>query len=314
MKVSSLKVLLTGEDLKDILNDVLHEFINMNEFIIDRIEIKEVIEVYGKYNNTVSIPFKVVLGIGNVKDNILHLMIFKVSVYKIPILGFIKNLALKKVLQEYASKGIMVNKNVIMLNLKELSKIIPYIDFNLKYITTKKDKIEVEIEKIIYVQDKVIENNKDEEKISKTIKRVQDNYSLIRKALKNKFPDKYKKLSEYILIIPDVIVLFYRLLKDPRVSLKTKLFLGGAVTYLASPINLIPNFIPVIGEIDDVTAVLYTLNKILDEVPEQVILDNWQGREDFIQFATTAIQYFSGFLKSKRVSKYKKHSSKKSRK
>jgi len=52
--------------------------------------------------------------------------------------------------------------------------------------------------------------------------------------------------------VPDGVVLFRRLLADPRVPRRRKLVLALLVAYLASPIDLIPDFIPGLGQLDDV--------------------------------------------------------------
>ena len=52
--------------------------------------------------------------------------------------------------------------------------------------------------------------------------------------------------------IPDCVVLVSRLLRDPRVPLRHKLLLGALVGYLAMPFDIVPDFIPVAGHLDDV--------------------------------------------------------------
>jgi uncharacterized membrane protein YkvA (DUF1232 family) len=67
---------------------------------------------------------------------------------------------------------------------------------------------------------------------------------------------------EYVAFAPNCVVLLRRLRRDHRLPYRGRLALGLAICYLASPIQLIPNVIPVIGQIDDVTvltlAVRYT--------------------------------------------------------
>ncbi len=59
--------------------------------------------------------------------------------------------------------------------------------------------------------------------------------------------------------IPDCVVLFRRLLRDPRVPRRYKLALGLLVAYLAMPIDLVPDFIPVAGQLDDALVVALAL-------------------------------------------------------
>src|SRR5207247_11045109 len=55
---------------------------------------------------------------------------------------------------------------------------------------------------------------------------------------------------EVVRFIPDCIVLFKRLLQDPRVPRRAKVAVALLVPYLASPFDLIPDFIPLAGQLD----------------------------------------------------------------
>jgi uncharacterized membrane protein YkvA (DUF1232 family) len=57
--------------------------------------------------------------------------------------------------------------------------------------------------------------------------------------------------------IPDSLMLFKRLLRDRRVPLSSKVLLGAMVLYLAMPFDLVPDFIPVAGQLDDVILVAW---------------------------------------------------------
>ncbi len=63
----------------------------------------------------------------------------------------------------------------------------------------------------------------------------------------------WRKISptELVSLIPNVVLLFKDLLKDPRVPRSSKALLVGTVAYIVSPIDLIPDFVPFIGPVDD---------------------------------------------------------------
>ena len=63
--------------------------------------------------------------------------------------------------------------------------------------------------------------------------------------------------------IPDCIGLVRRLLGDPRVPRRHKLLLGAVVGYLALPFDLVPDFLPVVGQVDDVLVVWLALRVVL---------------------------------------------------
>jgi uncharacterized membrane protein YkvA (DUF1232 family) len=70
---------------------------------------------------------------------------------------------------------------------------------------------------------------------------------------------------------------FWKLIKDKRVKGKSKV-IRNALLYLVSPVDLIPGFIPVLGQIDDIVAAFLVLNIVLDEIPENIVLENWSGK------------------------------------
>jgi uncharacterized membrane protein YkvA (DUF1232 family) len=79
--------------------------------------------------------------------------------------------------------------------------------------------------------------------------------------------------------IPDCIVLVRRLLGEPRVHRRHKLLLGALVGYLALPIDLVPDFIPVAGHIDDVLVVVLALRAVLRASGSELLREHWPGPE-----------------------------------
>jgi uncharacterized membrane protein YkvA (DUF1232 family) len=71
--------------------------------------------------------------------------------------------------------------------------------------------------------------------------------------------------------------LLVELLVDPRVPASRKAVIGLAAAYVASPIDLIPDFIPVISRLDDVAVVIVALDVFLEGVPRDVLLDRMYG-------------------------------------
>ena len=64
--------------------------------------------------------------------------------------------------------------------------------------------------------------------------------------------------------------LSWRLMRDPRTPLGLKLFLSGAVMLIVSPINWIPNFIPVLGQLEDLALLALALNVFISRVPADI--------------------------------------------
>ncbi len=77
--------------------------------------------------------------------------------------------------------------------------------------------------------------------------------------------------------IPDCIVLVTRLARDPRVPRRRKLLLLGLVGYLALPFDLVPDFIPVAGQLDDAIIVALVLRSVVRSSGVSVVRELWPG-------------------------------------
>jgi uncharacterized membrane protein YkvA (DUF1232 family) len=79
--------------------------------------------------------------------------------------------------------------------------------------------------------------------------------------------------------IPDCIVLVTRLARDPRVPRRRKLLLIALVAYLSLPFDLVPDFIPVAGQLDDAIIVALVLRYFVRGGGEPMIRELWPGPE-----------------------------------
>jgi uncharacterized membrane protein YkvA (DUF1232 family) len=79
--------------------------------------------------------------------------------------------------------------------------------------------------------------------------------------------------------IPDCLVLLRRLLGDERVPRGRKLILVALVAYLSMPIDLVPDFIPVAGQLDDVIVAALALRFSLRAGGRQLLREHWPGPE-----------------------------------
>jgi uncharacterized membrane protein YkvA (DUF1232 family) len=71
--------------------------------------------------------------------------------------------------------------------------------------------------------------------------------------------------------IPTYARLIWALARDPRVPLGQKAVLGGIAAYLAFPLDIIPDFIPVIGQMDDLAVLILGLDWFLRNAPPEVV-------------------------------------------
>lgn len=130
--------------------------------------------------------------------------------------------------------------------------------------------------------------------------KANDIYENIRKKVnsfrKERFQGKYGELIDYLLILPDFLALLIRLAKDSRVETSQKIMIGGIILYVVSPIDILPDFIPVLGLVDDLLLVVYGLNTILNEIDPVIVEEHWSGESDLLQVLQNTIGIAEKFL------------------
>jgi uncharacterized membrane protein YkvA (DUF1232 family) len=77
--------------------------------------------------------------------------------------------------------------------------------------------------------------------------------------------------------IPQYLRLMGGLLTDPRVNVLDKVLLGVATAYVIMPIDLIPDFIPFIGQVDDVFILVLAVRRLITNAGMRVVRDHWEG-------------------------------------
>ena len=89
--------------------------------------------------------------------------------------------------------------------------------------------------------------------------------------------------------LPTLTAMIAKLARDPGLPRAAKIALLAAAVYLASPVDLIPDFIPVVGYLDDVLLAAIILDGVLNYVDRDLILRYWPGQEQTLdKLARTA--------------------------
>lgn len=84
-------------------------------------------------------------------------------------------------------------------------------------------------------------------------------------------PKDVGELVDLIRRLPTYIRLVWALLRDGRVPAQQKLILAGIGAYLFFPIDLIPDFVPVLGQLDDLAVVLLGLDLFIRSAPPELV-------------------------------------------
>jgi uncharacterized membrane protein YkvA (DUF1232 family) len=77
--------------------------------------------------------------------------------------------------------------------------------------------------------------------------------------------------------LPNFMRLLGGLITDMRVSTTDKLLVAGAVAYILLPIDFIPDFIPFLGEVDDIFLLVLALQRLIANAGRAVVQDHWMG-------------------------------------
>ena len=77
--------------------------------------------------------------------------------------------------------------------------------------------------------------------------------------------------------IPSFLKLLYGLITDSRVNNVDKLVVAGAIAYILLPLDIIPDFIPFLGEVDDVFLLILALQRLISNAGRAVVSSYWEG-------------------------------------
>ena len=105
-------------------------------------------------------------------------------------------------------------------------------------------------------------------------------------ALGGRYRAHARELARFL---PDCAVLFKRLLGDGRVPRRAKVALVLMAGYLALPFDLVPDFIPIAGQLDDVLLVLAVVAYVVRVSGEDVVRELWPGSERGLRLVLTAV-------------------------
>lgn len=105
-----------------------------------------------------------------------------------------------------------------------------------------------------------------------------------------------KLASDLVTTLPNIVKLLARLVKDPRVPRRSKMVVGAALAYVVSPLDLLPEFIPVVGFADDALLVAFALNHLVNVAGEEVVLEHWDGPRDLLEMIRSVLDVASDLV------------------
>lgn len=320
MNISEVTTILSPNDIKSIINDFIKvEGLKLTDILIKNDEIK----VVGSFKKGLALGFKASVTVIGVEDNKLTIRLKRVSLMKIGILKPFRRIALKLALKGFKERGILLSSDKITIDISKILEAVKLIKLNLTHASIENDHLNVTareidlliagdfskkpsvvaVETVNLDEEILTEEEKEDYILNLAVEKKDDAYTHGREAVVEKIPEKAKTYSDIIMFVPDILALLARLFKDNRVPRKTKIALAISLGYTIIPIDILPDKIPVIGKIDDIALIMFAVNRMIEDIPIEVILENWQGNREFVIVLKGFTEYLVGFTGAKNLNK-----------
>lgn len=105
-----------------------------------------------------------------------------------------------------------------------------------------------------------------------------------------------ERVREWIMAIPNLGKLFWKLARDPRVPTKNKILFGAVAAYLVVPFDVIPDWIPGLGQLDDLVLIVVALDVMINRVPEKIITEHWEGDREVLNSIKKGLETATRFV------------------
>ena len=109
-------------------------------------------------------------------------------------------------------------------------------------------------------------------------------------------PGSRVPIKDAVLALPNILKLLARLVPDPRVDRRRRLVALGAVAYAVSPVDLIPEAIPVLGKVDDLVVAILAVRMLLDGAQEELLAEHWDGPPEVLEIFDDLVGWVAGLV------------------
>ena len=99
-------------------------------------------------------------------------------------------------------------------------------------------------------------------------------------------------LAELASTLPKIAKLLARLARDPRVPVRAKRLAAALAAYAILPVDLAPDWVPLLGQLDDLVALAVGVTVLIESAPQEVVVEHWDGAPETL----TRIMVATGLL------------------
>lgn len=103
-------------------------------------------------------------------------------------------------------------------------------------------------------------------------------------------------IKQLVRDLPKFLTLLWGLYRDHRVSTFDKGLVIATIAYILMPLDLIPDFIPLLGQVDDIYLLALALDRLLNNAGVDVLLEHWEGEVASLETAISALDKAGSFL------------------
>jgi len=91
-------------------------------------------------------------------------------------------------------------------------------------------------------------------------------------------------------LAPNLLKLYWRLVADPRVPLRARALALATLGYTLSPIDLVPDFVPFLGQIDDIIVVASGLRRLAEAAGPEILAEHWDGDGSVLESVQAVVE------------------------
>jgi uncharacterized membrane protein YkvA (DUF1232 family) len=110
------------------------------------------------------------------------------------------------------------------------------------------------------------------------------------------------RMRSFLMFLPNLVAMLARMIRDSRVPAAEKALFIGAVVYVISPLDLIPDILPFVGQVDDLYVVALTLLRLISKTDASIVRQHWHGGGDVVALVDTIVGLAPKFI-PKRVAR-----------
>lgn len=305
-KVTSVTMTMSETDLME----NIREFVQVEGLTVNNVEFKNnSIEVTANFHKVIDIPFYASVHVASVASNVVRIKIEKIKVLKMGIPNALLSAGLAFAMKKAVDFGITYEDGHILVDVDAALQQVPHVHVMVDNIIMENGLLAVKVSQIA-ADVKAMQADKEQEEAAQgeaeeeairlaaveaeelehfntnlaAIQPAEDEYAKLRRDLSKRVPLDKKKHYEYIAALPDIVALGYRVMKDRRVLTKDKVIIGASLGYFLSPIDIIPEGIPVIGVLDDLALFVFGVNHLTNRIPLPIVVEHWSGDLKTLKF------------------------------